>query len=642
MQKYLSILLFTAALTGCSSMQSGKKTTYENAGPPYGRLELIDQIFPAEDTNHAFKESKPGISKIKTILQRKCRVIENKHDQGHYFAYLIAKNKGLKAGRAYLLSVEYPEDKPRRMLMINRGGEVQEALYTGEALGDDMYNFTQNNVASYDVPLSGKYEKFQTVFFLNDRFAGAVMPRDGDKNVNERPYGPRDGFWVVIGQNKHRRAPLAKGCAVHRIALYAIPDIADISPVIHHPPMDLPRRYIFTREEMSDSVNFSGWRKDKTSSLDHELALYTNKARLMRFLGINTMCYDLLEFGHNQGFPTAKDWFVPNDHPDRWADIIKIATAHKLFILPYYEYAGSTADLGPERRARPLGDQEYYTHLKWVEKNNTDLTDPDTLAEIKQLIDVTIGRYINKGIFIGACLRNRLAQMPVSFSPDTVQRYQKDTGRKVTRKKLQQNKKNRQLYYKWWFKKRAAFTEAIGQYLTKYIQGTDPVLLYIPWNSEPGPAVSLDHKRQFPVADLSRWQQILAGPEHEADKFTLYQYNDFLEQDIYIKALTNVPSTWGEHEMHHAEPRLDPENYQNARHTILAYPFHRAYSVAKPKYFTMFRSKAGMAALRQYPLNEWSIGKKIGYNAFNVNRSGPYVMLAEVRAMAYGNPTHLG
>ena len=50
-----------------------------------------------------------------------------------YFAYRIGKNKGLKAGNAYLLQVIYPEDQPRSMFILNRGGAMMNGFRTGNA-----------------------------------------------------------------------------------------------------------------------------------------------------------------------------------------------------------------------------------------------------------------------------------------------------------------------------------------------------------------------------------------------------------------------------------------------------------------------------------------------------------------------------
>ena len=70
-------------------------------------------------------------------------------------------------------------------------------------------------------------------------------------------------------------------------------------------------------------------------------------------------------------------------------------------VLPYYEYAGSKGDrgLGYQRRCKPLTRDDAYTHISWVESANADLTDPDTYADFKKMLDVTVLRLKDKAQF---------------------------------------------------------------------------------------------------------------------------------------------------------------------------------------------------------------------------------------------------
>jgi hypothetical protein len=79
----------------------------------------------------------------------------------------------------------------------------------------------------------------------------------------------------------------------------------------------------------------------------------------------------------------------------------------------------------------------------------------------------------------------------------------------------------------------------------------------------------------------------------------------------------------------------------------MTHGFNRAYTVASPKTFELFRGPAGLAIIRHHALNENMVyaksdQPKLGYFVADMERAGPYSMLAEARAMAHGDPTHIG
>ena len=74
----------------------------------------------------------------------------------------------------------------------------------------------------------------------------------------------------------------------------------------------------------------------------------------------------------------------------------------------------------------------------------------------------------------------------------------------------------------------------------------------------------------------------------------------------------------------------------------MTYTFNRAYTVESAKAFDAFRTPSGLAVVRHYALNEDVLDKKLGYFSTDVERAGPYCMLAEARAMAHGDPRFLG
>lgn len=80
---------------------------------------------------------------------------------------------------------------------------------------------------------------------------------------------------------------------------------------------------------------------------------------------------------------------------------------------------------------------------------------------------------------------------------------------------------------------------------------------------------------------------------------------------------------------------------------LLTHAFNRAYTVALPATFDAFRGPAGLALMRHYTLNEDMMfdgggQPKLGYFVADIERTGPYCMLAEARAVANGDPTMIG
>jgi len=79
---------------------------------------------------------------------------------------------------------------------------------------------------------------------------------------------------------------------------------------------------------------------------------------------------------------------------------------------------------------------------------------------------------------------------------------------------------------------------------------------------------------------------------------------------------------------------------------MLSYTFNRLYTVSSPEAFDAFRSPSGLAILRHYALNEneMHVGQDdlLGYFVADVERAGPFSMIGEARAMAYGDPRFIG
>lgn len=623
---------------------------------------LIQEIdCAAENKDLLFLEYPSGASKVETVLDRPVRALSNKEGDAKFFAYRIGEGKGLKAGTPYLLTVEYPEDQSRTIYICNWGCETALGFATGRSLGDVLKGkYVPNNPESLDYPLSGKFETWTQLFYLHDRTPEIKRPR----GAAPRPLVPEDGFWVAFGQTPPFQDPLGAGVAISKIRLYEVTDPDALVLKTNRPPASLPQRHIFSREEMADGVVQDP--KAPMHGVTEFADWYEYKMRVMQFLGIDTFTKDLLEFGHNQGWDSApgggNKWVYQSSTPELWEKVLDRAAKLGLYVLPYYEYRGSVGDdktlaLGPQRRAKRLDGGDTYTHIEWAEGNNVDITDPDTLADAKKVLDYTIGAYKDKVKFIGAWFRQRPTAMPVSFNEKNFRMFSAEAndGARITRSHLQSDKALLERYYQWWFGKRRDFLVGLRDHVRSQV-GPEGFMLFTGDSSEPGNALPRsitgegkpDGWQWMQVVvtdDMSTWESILADTTHY-QWVKPYDIREVIDKDMHLRGLQTWAEPWDKWENHHASPPDDPHNYNDLDGVMLSYTYNRMYTVGSPRPFDAYRTKSGLAIMRHYSLNEHEMNvgsdEPLGYFIIDVERAGPYCMLAEARAMAYGDPTYLG
>lgn len=629
--------------------QDARTRPVVDLGAPFGQLSLVDEIdCTAEKPEHMRVEYPAGAARSETLLGQPCRVLTPQAKEASYLSWRIGRYKLLKPGAAYLLTVEYPEDAPRSMVVLNGGCETIRGFHTGTSVGDALRpRYVWSNPESLRIPLSNQWQTWKQLFFLHDRFPERAFIR----GAGERALTPEDGFTVTIAQFSAENDPPSRGLAVRRIRLFEVPDPRQLSLQVTLPPEGLPHRHIFWREEMADGVIDSA--KPQERGIASALDWYRYKANLMHFLGINTFAKDLLEFGACQHWDSTpgggNDWVFFNDrHKDLWGNIVELMGREGFSVLPYYEYAGSRGyhGLGNQRRAKPLKRDDAYTHIQWIEQANADITDPETIADFKKILDLTVVRYKDKASFLGAWIRPRM-QLPIGFGDATRQRFaaEANNGQPVTRQQLAADKTLLARYCDWWFAKRRAFLEAMRDHLRQAQVNPDAIVLFTADNSEPG--VSFPTWERWLVTDdpagCAAWLQ--AG---EADKaIKAVGLDEVLRQNLYLKALTSPPLDWGNWEVSHASPAADPQRYRDVPGVLMTHGFNRAYSAASAATFDAFRGLAGLAIVRHYALNEDMMhdqaGKSLlGYFVADFERAGPYCMLSEALAMANGDPWHLG
>lgn len=608
---------------------------------PFTGLTLVQEIDCGATPPAA--ESTPG-SSTQTILTRNARVLLNPAGSPvRYFGYKIGQGLGLQPGRAYVLEVDYPEDGPRAMTICNGGEAAYRGLHTGVTVGDALTPpYVSNNSQSVNIPVSGQWQTWRSLFHLHDRFADLHRNR-GDEI---RPLLPADGFWVVIAQFANEDEPLSLGAAVSKIRLYEAPSFSTYDAALRLPPQGLPRRHLFVREEMADGIAGVFATTPESRGVP-AVSFYEYKAREMKFLGMNTFTKDLLEFGGNQGFDSnpggGNDWYFVSSNPTLWENILTMLGSYGLDVLPYYEYAGSEGahGLGSEKRARPLAPNlTVYTQISWAESTRADLIDPDTLDDAKLLLDVTMTRFRHKVNFVGAWFRNRVSQMPISFSDNDFAWYAQEqmNGAPFTRAQMQTVKSLYNPYCDWWMAQRRDFVAGLRDHLRAEGVNKHAFVLYTSDASEPGksPGVNPELIADDPVP----WTNV--GVDSVTPATALGRHR---------KALTTARGTYSGWEWQHADPWNDPAKYVGLEGAMLTMTFNKPYTLDEQPLIDEFKTAGGLAMVRHFSLNENTLDdpatttvteEPLGYFVADFERTGPFCMMGEAAAFAKGDPFYIG
>jgi len=123
-------------------------------------------------------------------------------------------------------------------------------------------------------------------------------------------------------------------------------------------------------------------------------------------------------------------------------------------------------------------------------------------------------------------------------------------------------------------------------------------------------------------------------------------YKTFTAEKSYAVALKTWRGNWDAWDMKHSCPIPDPWNYRDADGLMMSYPYNRLYTVSEPDAMDEFRTGSGLAVVRHYTLNENDMNineeSPVGYFIADIERNGPYCMLKESRAVAFGDPRYIG
>ncbi|HRH78642.1 MAG TPA: hypothetical protein PK129_14950, partial [Cellvibrionaceae bacterium] len=348
-----------AGSSSSSSSSSGAPLTKVDAD--FGELRLVDSFEPSSPGLRETQAEPANSSSVQTLLNRPALVLPPQANMASYAAFRVGKAAGLVPGKAYVLEVDYPDDVPRTIILLNRGADITRTIATGKSIGDYREQYAYPNPESLAYPQSQTWQTARFYFYLHDRFQPLAAVRN--EADTRRPFGPEDGFWVALGNPNPKGDPMNQGAAIGSVRLYAVADDTQAALKTQLPPTGIPHRRTFWREEMNDSVAMCV-RGDSKVSTDPSSATYatscnpatgtspgttTNtwleyKMQLAKVLGFNVFTKDLLEFGRNQGMDMSAYGGEKLFYSARlafWPEMVKKAGEHNLEVLPYFEYYGA-------------------------------------------------------------------------------------------------------------------------------------------------------------------------------------------------------------------------------------------------------------------------------------------------------------
>ena len=612
----------------------------------YGALTLVDEIdcslSLADDPDHLFREYPAGWSTVEGILDVPTRVMHHKSDTCCYVSWRVGKGKGIVPNEPYVLVVDYPDEAPRSVTVFNFGNATRHGYHTGWTAGDSWSPpYVTQSIESWAIPYSGETKQLVQV----------MVPFEKSKQYNgsdNRIPMDTDGFDLNFGIIKAGEAPDSVGLAVSAIRLYKIDSYDVARPSIPYPAEGLPRRIVTSREEMGDGDDFAGFA--------HPQDFYKGRAKMIRLLGMNTCSKDLLEFGYMQNFRGDNRWGFAANY---WDEIVDNLAAEDVSILPFYEYHGSRGNSGigysdslkpwTLNSAKDTSWKYLFSNQSYVYNCMVDLTNDEALWDLQKLFQATIQPYLDKANFLGMWIRNRGA-MPMGFSQGAIDRFNQDTRRNVTRAQIYNNGNygNTELYkaYRaWWYGKRCSIFTRLQGLINGQLPGAK--VYYSNTIEEPGEFwANWGNPRPALISNE-------AGYTYQGKNFNQYTGKNWstdvgaAAQKYWPNALNADCPTWGNYEVHHSAPADDPHNYTNLDNVALCYPFNTVWTVADKTASARYRNKSGdLPFVRHYSLNEndfrnASNQEICGYYTCDWDHAGRAVMLSELYAMAYDDPTML-
>ncbi len=559
---------------------------------PYGKLKLVDEIDCGTslfDDPHPYMQSgfdkvqlktTPGSAvdvKVVDILGKKAR--ETAYG---WYAYRIGRGK-LKPHTAYLLRIEYPEDKPRFAPI-----EIQ----TGQNFMDVGW---KNGVGATDVydpwPLSKKWQWYDVIVPLDDNTTG--MGGTGTAPSE-------NGFWIYAMNKMKPGAYYAMwegGPAIARMRLYEI-DPEKNAPVINK-PKDLPSRVLsfdWERQPDHDPADLVRYAKlmgyNSISPVIIKWAEANYSEALDGYMSVNTDAQNFWAWKRYEPGKGAKAEPAVPGKPSIHVRYLEATKKYGIDYLPRFEWGGSQ-DLPKETWAVDVNGQPMKPNrfAQWC----GNLLNPLVWDDAKKLMDHLIKPYVKDNPQLaGALWRIRCDRMPISYGPADIQLFSKETNTPLPPGGEGQwaawaAGEMKVKYDDWWHQKRADFHIKLAQLLQSY--RPDLTLYYYNWDAD---------KFGLIETDITAWafvMNVVKPPpdggrtayekEREVRKgFTAQDYISVMHSGNFGKASKGI---------NRADYGIRPELYKDAKGFRILAPANYLCYADKPEYLNYFKTGDGLA-----------------------------------------------
>ncbi|HAI12851.1 MAG TPA: hypothetical protein DCM28_14175, partial [Phycisphaerales bacterium] len=582
---------------------------------PYGDLKLVDVINCATDPDvdpHPYKEGgirnawvkvrayaawEHGVS-VKTFKDRQYREANN----NEFFAYRIGRGK-LKPHKGYVLRVLVPDNDVRYQVMEIKTGRNYQ--------GTGFRSGVRPDYSTDNFPQSNEYQWYDHIVFNDEMTYGYE---------GARATGSENGFWVVFHDNgRCYSAEYNVGPAAAEIRLYELPDDDSALPTIRYPE-NLPRRVLMMDWE----------RQPEAPPAD-----VVSYARHMGMNAIGPVMQKWLShaFFESKTGMRPPGWYraAPEGQRDEdvygwWLDATRKAN---LPIIPRIEYGGGpnlpkeAHVIAPNGKIDPCG-----RFVRW----GANILHPATWEELKTMIDELIGQNIKANPQIAGLLwRQRSDRIKISFGPDDVYLFCKETGRDMPTgndKQIAQwaAKTMNEPYTQWWQGKRADFLRKVRDLLKSY--RSDLVLYYYNWDADgwkPGVKANNINKPQ----DWSDYYNVANAAAYK-ERFEQIRKN--YDQQFFIDHVSKSKQ---------AHYNIYPDMFAKDKDIVIFAPVHWQYLANNGPYINYFKTGDGLAICDMFYYEEkgrWNL-QNDRYETSELTPGGKdFGMAYMVEAFYHGDP----
>lgn len=580
---------------------------------PYGRLKLVDVVDASLDPSESPQPYKEGgvrgswigrISyatweagiKIGEFQGKRYREANN----SEWFGYRVGRN--LRPGTAYLVRIEYPEDKTRYFpVNIDAGRNYQGLGFkTGVSANNPFDNY----------PLRKGYAFYDVLVIPDQMTYGSA----GSRSV------PADkGFWIFFYDiGRAHASQYDSGPAVSQIRVYEIPDLAS-----HYPAIRLP-------DGLPQRTFLADWEREP-ETVPKDLVAHA------RFSGYNAVSPETLKWGNTAYWRTAALPFrvtkpirdpLPDGEKSTYEQFLEATREGGINLFPRLEYGGSD-NIPREFRAvaasgKPAKPNRFHS---WC----SDLLQPIVTQEITTLFQEVIGANIQKNPQLdGVMFRIRSDRLPISYSRFDVEMFSKETKTDIPAglddtalAKWASSGPVGKTYLQWWHAKRRDFHQG----LTRVLQAIRPdlKLLYYNW-------------------DCDNWNlgKFNRGAQDFTDAYNVHTSRQAYEREAASQAKIS-PERYVEmmRSSIEADHQVWPELYAGVKGFALLGPLNWHYLADNPAYLNYFRTGDQLALTKIFNYEEkgrWNV-QGDNYESSEMSTGGlDFAMAEQVLSVFHGDP----